>query len=381
MGYNKETEMYEGYIYLITNLINNKKYIGQTIQTINRRYTQHLANAFKYNKNTHLYQAMRKHGKDNFKIEIIEIISRKSKEELSKDIFKLETEYILKFDTFKNGYNLTTGDKGLGTSMDKKVYQYDIDSGLLINKFNSLEQALIKTGVTSISQTCNGRQISAGGYLWSYDLYDVHPNAGYRQQRFSIKIDQYNLNREFIATYDSMAEAEEKYGIKNICNALNGKYKSVGGYLWCKHGEEPPYPSTYSKGVDQYDMQGNFVCSYDTSIDAERKTGISYVGIIKCCKGKINHMGYYVWRYKGDSYNKFEIKIKYKKINCYTEDGVFVKTFDSVNLAIKFIGVKYQTLISDCLKGKRDSAYGYKWFYIDDENQFDKSRILKYKTN
>lgn len=31
MSYNKETGMYEGYIYLATNVINNKKYVGQTI--------------------------------------------------------------------------------------------------------------------------------------------------------------------------------------------------------------------------------------------------------------------------------------------------------------------------------------------------------------
>lgn len=34
MAYNKETGMYEGYIYKIINNINNKAYIGQTITTI-----------------------------------------------------------------------------------------------------------------------------------------------------------------------------------------------------------------------------------------------------------------------------------------------------------------------------------------------------------
>lgn len=34
MSYNKEIEMYEGYIYKITNSIKNKLYIGQTITTI-----------------------------------------------------------------------------------------------------------------------------------------------------------------------------------------------------------------------------------------------------------------------------------------------------------------------------------------------------------
>ena len=37
MSYNRKTNMYEGYIYKCTNLINNKIYIGQTIQSLNMR--------------------------------------------------------------------------------------------------------------------------------------------------------------------------------------------------------------------------------------------------------------------------------------------------------------------------------------------------------
>ena len=49
-----------GYIYLIENDINNKKYIGLTTQTIEQRWNQHLR-ASKY-KNYKLYYAMRKYG-------------------------------------------------------------------------------------------------------------------------------------------------------------------------------------------------------------------------------------------------------------------------------------------------------------------------------
>ena len=42
MAFNKETGMYEGFIYLITNKINGKQYIGQTITTIKERFYQHI---------------------------------------------------------------------------------------------------------------------------------------------------------------------------------------------------------------------------------------------------------------------------------------------------------------------------------------------------
>ena len=44
-----------GYIYLIENDVNNKKYVGLTTQTIDKRWKQHL-NASKY-KNYKLYYA------------------------------------------------------------------------------------------------------------------------------------------------------------------------------------------------------------------------------------------------------------------------------------------------------------------------------------
>lgn len=43
MSFNKETGMYEGYIYKIINDINDKVYIGQTITTIAERWHGHMS--------------------------------------------------------------------------------------------------------------------------------------------------------------------------------------------------------------------------------------------------------------------------------------------------------------------------------------------------
>lgn len=86
-------------IYKITNKLNGKSYIGQSID-IKRRWAQHKANIGSF-KNP-LYLDFEKYGLENFDFEVIENCE---KDELdSKEIF-----YISKFDSFNNGYNLTTG--------------------------------------------------------------------------------------------------------------------------------------------------------------------------------------------------------------------------------------------------------------------------------
>lgn len=88
-------------IYLITNLINGKKYVGQTIQSVKRRWDFHVCNAGGC---VALKSAIKKYGKENFKIE--SIYEASSLEELSKK----ESEYIVSYNTLApNGYNLTTG--------------------------------------------------------------------------------------------------------------------------------------------------------------------------------------------------------------------------------------------------------------------------------
>jgi hypothetical protein len=54
-------------IYMITNIVNNKKYIGQTISSIEHRWDQHTSNARRYtNKCRYLENAIRKYGEHNF---------------------------------------------------------------------------------------------------------------------------------------------------------------------------------------------------------------------------------------------------------------------------------------------------------------------------
>lgn len=88
-------------IYKITNKINGKIYIGQTIREIKHRWAQHCS---KKEGCLAIYRAIQKYGKENFAIEKIDTAS--SLEELNKK----ETEHILSHNSLSpNGYNLNTG--------------------------------------------------------------------------------------------------------------------------------------------------------------------------------------------------------------------------------------------------------------------------------
>ena len=96
-----------GVVYKAINKINNKSYIGQTTQSLNKRISNHVTDAFLGRDNMYFHKAIKKYGKDNFEWEIVGKYS--SLDELN----EAEKYFIRKYNTFKNGYNLTEGGEGL----------------------------------------------------------------------------------------------------------------------------------------------------------------------------------------------------------------------------------------------------------------------------
>lgn len=93
-----------GYIYKITNTLNNKVYIGQTTRTVAKRFQEHLKSCSEQSKQTlHLYQAMNFYGKDVFIVE--EIDYAVSQLELNQK----EDYWIQFYDSINTGYNMMPG--------------------------------------------------------------------------------------------------------------------------------------------------------------------------------------------------------------------------------------------------------------------------------
>jgi len=115
-----------GFIYITTNLINGKKYVGQ--KTYNNRWKCYLGSG-KYFK-----LAVKKHGRENFVKEIVAIAY--CKDELN----KLEAEYIKKFNAVQSAdyYNVATDSFpsyiGLKHTEDYKIKMKILNEGKLMSE-------------------------------------------------------------------------------------------------------------------------------------------------------------------------------------------------------------------------------------------------------
>lgn len=89
------------WIYKITNIQNNKVYIGQTIRPVEQRFHRHMNDALNNILDTHFARAIRKYGKENFIIEMID--TAESQDELNQK----EQYWIRYYDSVNKGYNET----------------------------------------------------------------------------------------------------------------------------------------------------------------------------------------------------------------------------------------------------------------------------------
>lgn len=114
-----------GFIYKITNKINGKSYIGQTIQNVKERFYQRCATKCSQAiLNMVIHKAINKYGKSNFTIEVIEEVE-------STNLNDRERYWIRYYDTYNNGYNSTEGGqdgiklfKNLDTESIVREYKY-----------------------------------------------------------------------------------------------------------------------------------------------------------------------------------------------------------------------------------------------------------------
>lgn len=206
------------WIYCISNDINDKKYVGKTTKSIDKRLREHIRDSRKEEcSNRPLYRSIRKYGEDRFKIEILEECS-----ELDLDL--LEIFWIKKLNTYEYGYNATLGGDG------KILFDYQYitevyNSGLLIKE---------------VAIKCNCSIDTVRKIL---NLYNIDTQSNAIKAR-SKRIKQFSLKGEYITTFSSTMEAikwcyENGYSknastgnSSHLGRCANGKSKTAYKFKW-----------------------------------------------------------------------------------------------------------------------------------------------------
>ena len=184
------------WIYKITNIQNNKVYIGQTIRPIKDRFHRHINDAMNNILDTHFARAIRKYGKDNFIIEEIDFANNQN------ELNKKEQYWIRYYDSIYSGYNETDAISKCGgnTYLSKTEEEMDVIKekirqtklgnknpmakkikriNIITNEIDIFDTIIscaqacgIKNGKTSITTRLNGGIKSPFKKQWIFEYYD-----------------------------------------------------------------------------------------------------------------------------------------------------------------------------------------------------------------
>lgn len=280
-----------GYIYLITNFENGKLYVGQTVNTIEYRWSKHVDEAYRGNRsNSLLHRAIIKYGASSFGIVALE-------ECADADLNEKERHYIKEYDTYythDKGYNLTWGGEGVTKYSDDEIL-YLWNQG-----YRNCEIARL-LGANENTISLRIRSLIGDGFARER-----------RANSAKISIIQYDLYGNHIKDWDCAENAEKELNLcrGSISRCCNKQRTNSGEFLWKRADDDTPVEELmlkYAKSmkccaVDLIDSCGNVIKTYKSGKEAELELGLTRGKVSEVCwkkYGRKSTGGYnFQWNYK-----------------------------------------------------------------------------------
>lgn len=350
-------------VYLTTNLVNNKIYVGVRETDNPDVFDGYIGcgvminspSTYKKSKTAFQY-AVNKYGPKSFRRITLAICDNEE------DAYYLESIIVNeRFIKRKDVYNMTIGGhKGPDQSIE--IYQYSIE-GVFIKKWSSAQAAskFMKCSRTTIARAAKEFG-SAHGFIWSYKY---HENLNLEEYNVNFrklyKIHEYDLEGNYICTYNNTNEVVDKYkcSLAHINTSMLLKTKCCNKYFSIEKLEKYiPETTINRKGekVYLYNKDGSFFKEFKNSTECARYFGKKQAGTIsKAYRLKRLFCGYQISYDKVESMDCIEIADIKKPVLQYDLNGKFIKRFDTMSKAVK----EYGSGVKKVCKGQQNQTKGY----------------------
>lgn len=342
-------------LYIHTNKVNNKKYVGITSRKTNERWGINGNNYIK--DNTYFGNAIKKYGWDSFEHEIVYnacLTEQEAKE--------LEQYYIKSLNTKRpNGYNLTDGGDGInGHEFSEesrikmsKAQRIRADEGrnlTMLGKHHTEEtKEKIRAAKLNLTQEQRKNLSDSAKKLWSNDDYKKRKLKELKEAREKI---QYK--------YRPMSEKQKEILSKARTEKCSGINNAMATKVWCI----------------ELKQMFNTIKEAGLYFNAKPST---YYGIGECCVGRRNTCMGYHWMYYKDFLNSTEDDINKilskagntklsnngmaKKVLCIELD----KEWTSAEEAAMYFNVKGEDIRRCCRRNSVLKLNGYHFIYSENK--------------
>ena len=287
-------------IYMYINKVNGKRYVGKA-KDFNKRHNQHLKGKLLIDKK------LREYGEENFEIVILE-----GNIETDSQLGQLEDFYINKYETYcKNGkgYNIAKGGHGGDTLKGMTDEQYKE----WYRKNSESKKGILATDEARKNMSeAQKQRVQQEDYVNSFK--GKHHTDEWKQQHSEKVKGRKHTEEELEKMCSSQKQRwqnitdEERieFGKKVSERQTGEKNPMYGKHCTEEHKRKIKENHPNRKKVYQYDLDGNYIQTFDSIADAQRAVGIKS-GVRLCCQGKIKQAGGYKWKFKEENIKEGEV--------------------------------------------------------------------------
>lgn len=270
-----------GKIYIIKNDINTRVYIGQTKRTLDRRFNEHIRQ-----NDMVISKAIAKYGYQHFHIELIEECE-------DSRLNEREIYWISQYNSYHDGYNSTLGGNSYTyeyyTEEEKEPILQEYNQGKSILQIESELGFHHKTIVRYLKSKNITHEDIVKRYLGDRDFYPP-----YTEENKQIILDLWDLG----------------YGIAEIDKELPFNIKTIRSYIKKKGitdeevkeraNQKKRENHAKKKTVIQYDLEGNFIKEWGSTLEASEFLNLSSSAVRNVCNNYHLTVGGFKWKYKED---------------------------------------------------------------------------------